>query len=772
VRRIPINVRPREGEALDSWIETYAHQTHTAWGDMLVALGLPQFYRPTGVAPWLVLPLQAETESISAATGVDRELIVKMSLANYEHRALRIDVRRRVLDPSFPWSPRIVSRYCPECLAADGGCWQLSWRLGWSFACVMHSCLLADRCPECEIAQRRRPLIGDLIPQPGECAAPKRRHTGRSTVRCGADLTRASVLKLDDGHPAIDAQRLVNTVIRSEEAVFGVYASRPQPRLNALADIRAVAGRVLSYATRQELDAVVPHDLLSACDSANSRFAEDVGPRQTNGRPGLYSPASSATAAVGVVSALRCLNEDNAKAAHDALRWLCDGMRQRGVSVVATNLGWGKLTSHTLTSIQLGMLTPSLKPVDSLRYRAMSPWPSYPANDYEQIARLIRSLPAMLWSAWSLPFSIPGCHHRQLRPALSIAIAVCGNRRRIGVVAEALRSPISGHSASRVIEMLSRRHEWPEIAAALCMLAEHIRQMHVPIDYDRRRSLDYSNLLPDNVWKLICRETATRCGRPARARVARLFLFERMTGAAWGPRHLENALTSKVADFPSALTPELADALDEHARCFLAGQGIVDEPVQFEPPADLLDHFDLPGQKPDFSQLEQLHELVRTGCELGGAARTADISLETARYLLTSKPAPAIGTADAAQFSKYGAAYRTARQRLSEEGFAELYETEGLSLADIAADIGVSRQTLTRIANDYGLELRPPGKSSTQTAPADWLVEQYVDEGRSLKDMAGERGVSASTMARWAKMYGVPMRPRGGSRRSPRTAAS
>jgi hypothetical protein len=98
--------------------------------------------------------------------------------------------------------------------------------------------------------------------------------------------------------------------------------------------------------------------------------------------------------------------------------------------------------------------------------------------------------------------------------------------------------------------MLNRRDEWPEIAAALCMLAERLSQMDVPIDYERRRLLNYSNLLPDTHWTQICRETATPGGRPARAKVARLFLFERITGSAAEPRHLENALKSKVADFP------------------------------------------------------------------------------------------------------------------------------------------------------------------------------------------------------------------------------
>jgi transposase-like protein len=215
----------------------------------------------------------------------------------------------------------------------------------------------------------------------------------------------------------------------------------------------------------------------------------------------------------------------------------------------------------------------------------------------------------------------------------------------------------------------------------------------------------------------------------------------------------------------------LTEALDEHARCFLAGVGVVDEPVQFEPPADLLNGVKLPAQQPDTAKLEHLHELVRTGWDLGAAAGASDISLEAARYLLSHEPAPAIGTADPSNFSRYGAAYRSAKQSLSKERFADLYETEGLSLAEIAADNGVSRQTLTRIAEDYGLQLRLPGRRSSHSIDGDWLYDQYVNEGRTLPDLAHEYGVYTATMARWAKMYGIPMRPRGRSRRSDKTAA-
>ncbi|WP_374227332.1 TniQ family protein [Streptomyces sp. AC512_CC834] len=61
---------------------------------------------------------------------------------------------------------RAGSRFCPACLEETGGRWQVTWRLGWSFACIRHHVLLADRCPAC-----LRTL--DCAPTPaGKCPVP------------------------------------------------------------------------------------------------------------------------------------------------------------------------------------------------------------------------------------------------------------------------------------------------------------------------------------------------------------------------------------------------------------------------------------------------------------------------------------------------------------------------------------------------------------------------------------------------------------------------
>jgi hypothetical protein len=43
VRTLPIRLRPVAGEALDSWLEGLAHRTHSAFGDVLSAVGVDPY---------------------------------------------------------------------------------------------------------------------------------------------------------------------------------------------------------------------------------------------------------------------------------------------------------------------------------------------------------------------------------------------------------------------------------------------------------------------------------------------------------------------------------------------------------------------------------------------------------------------------------------------------------------------------------------------------------------------------------------------------------
>ncbi|GFG53460.1 hypothetical protein CQY20_32275 [Mycolicibacterium agri] len=230
VRTLPIRVPPIDGEALDSWLEAIAARTHSAFGDLLSAMALNRNDAISSGA-WIVRLEPEETAVINEATGASKARLETMVLAHYSDRALRINPNTGTISRAFPWGRAVGSRFCPACLEQTGGRWQLAWRLGWTFACTIHNCLLADACPQCGAVQRRRTHVGDIIPEPGRCAHAATDATGRAPARCHTDLTNAPVAAFDADHPVIHAQRIINAVIDDDTPTFGVYRSSEPPRV-------------------------------------------------------------------------------------------------------------------------------------------------------------------------------------------------------------------------------------------------------------------------------------------------------------------------------------------------------------------------------------------------------------------------------------------------------------------------------------------------------------------------------------------------------------
>jgi AraC-like DNA-binding protein len=232
-----------------------------------------------------------------------------------------------------------------------------------------------------------------------------------------------------------------------------------------------------------------------------------------------------------------------------------------------------------------------------------------------------------------------------------------------------------------------------------------------------------------------------------------------------GPEALLGRFRAETARFAALRTPELAAALDEIARGFLARHRVGGEPVSWHPPVSLLSDLDLPGPDPSLIDVTRLHELVREG----GAhpvQRAAEVlgTIDAARVVLEEHPAPTAPLATA-QARASGGARHAARQALTEKEFRRRYVDQHQSLYDIAKQTGFSRQTLTRLAAEYGIALRkgPQDYKRKGVIERDWLFEQYVDRGRTLPDLAREKNMSTANMARWAHFHQIPLRPRGGA---------
>ena len=583
-------------------------------------------------------------------------------------------------------------------------------------------------------------------------------------------MTRAETRRLPSGHPALAAQRLILETIEAGEASFGSYAVLPQPAMAALSDLRAVAGRILADLPSGDLPRWVPQDLVDAFLKPDH---DEETHRGAQIRPGFMDPSRAAGTAAAVTAAFRVLGQPDVQLAGLIMRELIKAIREEFWQVSTTSIdSWGSGISPVLRGAYLAALGPSLRPSDQLRHYTTSSLPAPPTARRSQVNRRARKMPATLWPAWAVRLSPPdGAYPRILAPALSSAVLLVGNPMELDEVATRLGSVTDGRTISRLLQFLADDPHWDAIAAAVTRLAAYLDDNDVPIDYQRRRQLDYSDLLPPQQWLDLCRRTGVRPGQGRRDKMARCLLFARISGlpveaaSDFGTVGGEAYFRAETARFAALRTSELATALDETARNFLAWHRVRGEPVAWQPPMSLLNDLDLPGPDPSHIDVTRLHELVREGAHpVQRAAEVMGTTIDAVRVVLDEHPEPA-APLTASQVRATGRVRHAARQVLTEKEFRRRYVDRHRSLHAIAKQTGFSRQTLTRLAAEYRISLRegPQDYKRKGAIDRDWLFEQYVNRGRTLPDLAREKNMSTANMARWAHFHQIPLRPRGGA---------
>jgi TniQ len=191
---IPIRLAPLPGEALDSWLGAYADLLHVTVRDIFtfagVSWGRVNGRQDTG-KPWLCQLNEPDLAALSAATGVTQETLAGMTLARYQGTGLaEVTAPPGMRRTPRWWRQLSGSRYCPRCLAANGGRWMLAWRIPWAFACTGCQVLLADTCPDC--GRRHQRTHAAQPRQPGRCdltglPLPPWRPPRGGTVTCTSD---------------------------------------------------------------------------------------------------------------------------------------------------------------------------------------------------------------------------------------------------------------------------------------------------------------------------------------------------------------------------------------------------------------------------------------------------------------------------------------------------------------------------------------------------------------------------------------------------------
>ncbi|MEV6401133.1 TniQ family protein, partial [Streptomyces sp. NPDC051907] len=255
-RSLPIRYPPYPGEALDSWLEAVAARLNCPFTDVLSALGLPNrdLAAAAPVLPrWTTLATPDELAAITEVTGTPTEVLAAMTLQSYDGHAVVIVPGQRRVHRQILWG-RAGSRFCPACLEDTGGRWQVTWRLGWTFACTRRHLLLADRCPACHRTPRLRSHPRTEVPRPGRCSSPSPGGDPRPR-RCHHPLADTPVTALTPGGALEETQHLINTALAGPERMvrWPLYGPGGVPLRAALRDVKSLGALVLNHATSDDL---------------------------------------------------------------------------------------------------------------------------------------------------------------------------------------------------------------------------------------------------------------------------------------------------------------------------------------------------------------------------------------------------------------------------------------------------------------------------------------------------------------------------------------
>ena len=733
---IPISVRPLPGEALDSWLETYAHLLHVAVRDIF-ALARVDWDRLTSQAEpqhklWLYQLDEPDLAALSAVTGIPAATLADMTLARYEGTGLAAVTAA----PGLPRAPRwwrqpIGSRYCPRCLAANGGRWMLTWRIPWIFACTGCQVLLADTCPDCgrrrrrtRTGQPRRPGCCDLTGLPLPPSRPPR----GGIMSCSSDPAQTPAIALPAGGHVLRAQQHIDALIPA------LLAAREQPEELAvlqryLDDIHAVARAAISALHGPAAPPAIAGavlDELRAQPGIPGQLGEHAGAGAltgpAHGRRRQFAPV----AAFGITIADVMLHDRRGDPDPLITAWLADNEAGRKKTAgPATMLARWDQASPALQAALAKPLASRLDTFCLLRYRALAGPARIP--DPARAGEHARDLPSLLWPGWALRLMpTAGFDFLRYRSGLGVMLAVASAGVDGYRTAQELLGlqPVHGNRFASLTARLRRHGVLDTVTAAICQLARKLDEHGAPIDYARRRRLRRfaQAQLDITGWRrqqCLLTRLDTRARRrhpdradlpaaPAQEHLARLRLIELLTGThpcyLPGPLRLPGHRGPGYAEFVFALPEPMAGFLHQRASSLLRHAGI-SEPVTWEPPFGWVTGITWPGPHPGGISPSDLHPLIGSGLPARVIAARLGTTAEHIRVTAARHPAPKPPASSPAQ-----AALRQAPNRpggdIGPHWLREQYQLRQRSLKDIAAETGVPAATLAAAVRNTGIPIR------------------------------------------------------------------
>lgn len=732
-RSLPLRFSPHPGEAFDSWVEAYAAWLGARPRAVLTALGLTA--HATMPAHYTLGLHPGEAETAAAMCGLTPEQLHAMTLRRYDGYLVRARSASRSLISSIWWTRTAGSRYCPHCLEQSAGRWPLRWRLTWHFACTKHKVLMLDTCPGCGHIPRTRPSVH------WPCA------TATACRACRAPLPGAPTRPASA--PVLAAQQYVNTLLDGAEAAT---ITRTECA-SAVTDLAALASWLLRRAEPQEFarfDAAAP--------AAHAAYTQAMAARA---RPTTIPPRDAPLIAA-LAAWIRNLTEGPRDPAIGQLRMLL--RRDAGPNVLPPR-GLHRTFAHLSPPIQgriLQALDPDLDHLGRIRYR--SPLPTAALPDPRGTAHRIPHLPQQLWPDWTIRLLPPtGYNATPFRAAATDLILLAGypGPRAREVVSHL--HPGTGLRLGATVRALARDgHD--DVFAAICRIADYLDAHGSPIDYQRRRELVTAPVIDQATWRHLALAADTHPGQHTRLLQAQRYLHAMLTGADLTDPRCPLALRGagerrRQIEFTAALTTPLREHLAAHARTHLHTLGI-DEPLTWEPPAELARGLALPGREFADLDLAHLHHLVTNQHHAPEhAARILGTGIEHVRLALERSPRPPRSWGATAAPTAHHTRTRT-QALLTREFLEHEYLTAGKSLQQIAEENHLHRRHVTAAARNAGIPIRAANQYPAMADPA-WLRAQYLDAKRSFQQIADTLGTSRMTIIRAARAYSIPARPRG-----------
>ena len=748
-RSLPISVIPQPGEVLESWLGTLAARLDMTFGEFLFGVGSSIGgidLRRRGLSVYLTA---VESVTVAASTGVETALLHEMTLARYDGHLVSIDASASRLRWSA-WNPG-RSRFCPMCLTASGGRWQLCWRFPWVFVCDVHGCLLEDMCPACGQAQRVSPrwLSPARIPDLQLCSSWLRHDATR--VPCGGDLRTAAQAALAEADPLAVAHARLVRVLAGAATTFGVYARSPASSLQVLADLRVLSARMLASVHLEDLDDFLE---VNGGSSIGARvLALDLDPRRW-GKPAVFTARAPALiTGIGIALALAVLGCESIHEAGDRLRSVIGRRGARNRTATPGELRFGHL-SPALEAVHLSAISGHFTPSNKLRFRTTTEFPRYPRADSAADSVALQAIPTALWRDWSLRLvTRQRIHLDTVSSSLSALLLIVGTRMSVADACEHLGGAVKASQQTMVLNALHRNPLWPNIAEAITRLADHLIAIPSPIDYQRRRQLCYGGLLPPDVWAQICDRTDWGPTEANRSRqLVRSWMFERISGQPTDMSGFTKGVHRphrQRDDLVERFTPDVITTLDGEATRFLRDHNVFDEPVQWSPPLSIVSDLELPGPDLAAVSIPELHLALNVkSMTIAATARHFGVPTPCIRLLLERFPIAPSPDRTPTQLQRL-------RACLTPQDLSHLHHRDALTTSAIAARFGVHTRVVSTLAREYHLETRGGRPNRRLTIDPAWFRCEYVEKHRTLTDIATEIGASISAVSRFATRQGI-----------------